>query len=124
MIEKLKRAGLRGTLDRPLRKLSSYRVLIVDEISYLPMDREGSHSFFQLVSRRCVRGSTSFTSNKSYGDWGEVLENNVIAYAVLDPVLRHSITVNIKGESCRLQQAMKRAGVPYPPPSKEVGKVR
>ena len=52
MIEKLKRAGLRGTLDRTLRKLSSYRVLIVDEIGHLPVDREGSHLFFQLVLRR------------------------------------------------------------------------
>ena len=112
MIEKLKRSGMRGTLDRTLRKLSSYRVLIVDEIGYLPMDREGSHLFFQLVSRRYEKGSTIFTSNKSYGEWGEVLGDNVIASAVLDRVLHHSITVNVKGESYRLK-ARKRAGRAY-----------
>ena len=123
MIEKLKRASARGTLDRTLRKFSGYRVLIVDEIGYLPMDREGSHLFFQLVSRRYEKGSTIFTSNKSYGEWGEVLGDNVIASAVLDRILHHSITVNVKGESYRLQ-ARKRAGVPYPPPAKEVGKAK
>jgi len=95
----------------------------VDEIGYLPMDREGSHLFFQLVSRRYEKGSTIFTSNKSYGEWGEVLGDNVIASAVLDRVLHHSITVNVKGESYRLQ-ARKRAGVPCPPPAKEVGKTK
>lgn len=123
MIEKLKRSGMRGTLDRTLRKLSGYRVLIVDEIGYLPMDREGSHLFFQLVSRRYEKGSTIFTSNKSYGEWGEVLGDNVIASAVLDRILHHSITVNVKGESYRMR-ARKKAGVPYPPPAKEVGKAK
>lgn len=87
------------------------------------MDREGSHILFQLVSRRYEKGSTVFTSNKSYGEWGEVLGDNVIASAVLDRILHHSITVNVKGESHRLQ-ARKRARIPYPPPAKEVGKTK
>lgn len=97
--------------------------LIVDEIGYLPMDREGSHLFFQLVSRRYEKSSTIFTSNKSYGEWGEVLGDNVIASAVLDRVLHHSTTLNVKGESYR-PQVRKRAGVPYPPPAKEAGKLK
>jgi len=121
IIEKLKRSSMRGTLDRTLGKFSSYRV--VDEVGYLPMDREGSPLFFQLVSRRYEMGSTIFTSNKSYGEWGEVLGDNVITSAVLDRVLHHSITVNVKGESYRLQ-ARKRAGVPYLPPAKGVVKIK
>jgi len=115
MIDKLKRANQRGTLDRALKTLGKYKVLIVDEIGYLPMDKEGAHLFFQLVTRRYERGSTIFTSNKTYSEWGEVLGDNVIAAAILDRVLHHSITVNIKGESYRLRMRRK-AGVSFPPP--------
>ena len=115
MIEKLKRANQRGTLDRALKTFGKYKVLIVDEIGYLPMDKEGAHLFFQLVSRRYERGSTIFTSNKTYSEWGEILGDNVIAAAVLDRVLHHSITVNIKGESYRLR-SRRKVGLSYPPP--------
>jgi len=118
MVEKLRRANLRGSLDRSLKTLGKYKILIVDEIGYLPMDKEGAHLFFQLVSRRYEKGSTIFTSNKSYSEWGEILGDNVIASAVLDRILHHSITVNIKGESYRLQ-ARKKVGIPYPPPIRE-----
>ena len=63
------------------------------------MDRQGSHLFFQLVARRYERGSTIFTSNKSYSEWGEVMGDDVIASAVLDRVLHHSITLNAVGEN-------------------------
>lgn len=115
MVEKLKRANHRGSLDRALKTFGKFKVLIVDEIGYLPMDKEGSHLFFQLVSRRYEKGVTIFTSNKSYSEWGEVLGDNVIASAVLDRVLHHSITVNIKGESYRLRMRRK-AGLAFPPP--------
>lgn len=87
----------------------------MDEIGYLPMDKEGAHLFFQLVTRRYEKGSTIFTSNKTYSEWGEVLGDNVIAAAILDRVLHHSITVNIKGESYRLRMRRK-AGISFPPP--------
>jgi DNA replication protein DnaC len=113
MIGKLRAAAQRGTLERSLKNLCRPRLLIVDEIGYLPMDREGANLFFQLVSRRYEKGSTIYTSNKSYGEWGEVLGDNVIATAVLDRILHHSITLNIRGDSYRLQ-TRKRAGIPPP----------
>jgi DNA replication protein DnaC len=118
MIEKLRRAHKRGTLDRALKTLGKNKVLIVDEIGYPPMDKEGAHLYFQLVSRRYEKGSTIFTSNKFYSEWGEILGDNVIASSVLDRILHHSITVNIKGESSGLQ-ARKKVGIPYPPPIRE-----
>ena len=118
VIEKLRRASRRGTLDRALKTLGrKYKLLIVDEIGYLPMDKEGAYLFFQLVSKRYERGSTIYTSNKSYSEWGEILGDTVIASAVLDRILHHSITVNIKGESYRLMER-RRAGLNYPPPAK------
>ncbi len=113
MISKLRSASQRGSLERALKNLCRPRLLIVDEIGYLPMDREGANLFFQLVSRRYEKGSTIYTSNKSYGEWGEVLGDNIIATAVLDRILHHSVTLNIRGDSYRLQ-SRKRAGMPSP----------
>jgi DNA replication protein DnaC len=81
--------------------------LIIDEIGYLPIDRQGANLFFQLVSRRYERGSIVITSNQSLGAWGEVFGDSVIASAILDRLLHHSITINIKGESFRLKEKLK-----------------
>ncbi len=83
--------------------------MIIDEIGYLPIDRQGANLFFQLVSRRYERGSVIITSNQSLGAWGEVFGDTVIASAILDRLLHHSITVNIKGESFRLKEKLKAA---------------
>jgi DNA replication protein DnaC len=66
-----------------------------------------------LVSRRYERGSIIITSNQSLGAWGEVFSDTVIASAILDRLLHHSITVNIKGESFRLKEKL-RAGLLKP----------
>jgi len=121
MIGKLRAAAQMGTLERALKNLCRPRLLIVDEIGYLPMDREAAYLFFQIVSRRYEKGSTIYTSNKLYGEWGEVFGDNVIASAVLDRILHHSITLNIRGESYRLQHR-RRAGLTPITPQK-IGEV-
>ena len=81
---------------------------------YRNHDRQGANLFFQLVSRRYERGSIIIiTSNQSLGAWGEVFGDAVIASAILDRLLHHSITVNIKGESFRLREKL-RAGLLKP----------
>jgi DNA replication protein DnaC len=107
LMERLKRASSKDMLEDKLRTLSKYKVLIIDEIGYLPFDREGAHCFFQLVCKRYEKASTVFTSNKSYGEWGEIFGDHVIAAAVLDRILHHCTTVNIKGESYRLKDRKK-----------------
>jgi DNA replication protein DnaC len=86
----------------PSRSCSSF-----DEIGYIPIDRQGANLFFQLVSRRYERGAIILTSNQSLGAWGEVFGDPVIASAILDRLLHHSITVNIRGDSYRLKEKMK-----------------
>jgi DNA replication protein DnaC len=83
------------------------RLLVIDEIGYLPIDGQGANLFFQLISRRYERGPMILTSNQSFGGWGEVFGDRVIASAILDRVLHHSITVNIKGDSYRLREKLK-----------------
>jgi len=107
LIATLGKALGEGRLDERLKVLSQPQLLIVDEIGYLPIDRQGASLFFQLVSRRYERGSIIITSNQSLGAWGEVFGDQVVASAILDRLLHHSITVNIKGESYRLREKLK-----------------
>jgi DNA replication protein DnaC len=90
------------------------KVLIVDEMGYLPLDELGATIFFQLVSARYERGSIILTSNKSYGDWGGIFGDPIIATAILDRLLHHSTTINIRGESYRLKDRRRAGLLPKP----------
>lgn len=81
--------------------------MIIDEIGYLPIDRTGANLFFQLISRRYEKGPMILTSNQSFGAWDEVFGDRVLATAILDRVLRHAITINIRGHSYRLKEKLK-----------------
>jgi DNA replication protein DnaC len=106
MLTTLSRAHGEGRLEDKLKVFTVPRVLIIDEIGYLPIDGQGANLFFQLISRRYERGPMILTSNQSFGSWGDVFGDRVIASAILDRVLHHSITVNIKGDSYRLREKL------------------
>jgi DNA replication protein DnaC len=110
----LGRAYREGRLDRRLRVYLAPRVLIIDEMGYLPLDELGATIFFQLVSARYERGSIILTSNKSYGDWGSIFGDPIIATAILDRLLHHSTTINIRGESYRLKDRRRAGLLPRP----------
>src|SRR5262244_1728616 len=118
MIAKLTRALGEGRLDDKLKLYTVPRLLIVDEIGYLPIDRQGANLFFQLISRRYERGPMILTSNQSFGSWGEVFGDRVIATAILDRILHHAITLNIRGNSYRLKDKLK-AGLVRPTEASE-----
>jgi len=103
LVERLAKAENGKKLEEKIRKLSKFHLLIIDEIGYLPFDQLGAHCFFQLISRRYEKGSIIFTSNKSYGELGDIFRDHVIAGAILDRILHHCTTVNIKGDSYRLK---------------------
>ena len=104
MISKLRASLADNSFKETLNNLTSPSVLILDEIGYLPLDREGSNFFFQLVSKRYEKGSIILTSNKTFGECGTIFADTVIASAILDRLLHHSISFNIKGESYRLKE--------------------
>jgi DNA replication protein DnaC len=110
MVHDLGRAYREGRLDRRMRVYLAPKVLVIDEMGYLPLDDLGATIFFQLVSARYERGSIILTSNKSYGDWGSIFGDPIIATAILDRLLHHSTTINIRGESYRLKDR-RRAGL-------------
>ena len=107
LIATLTRALAEGRLEEKLKLYTVPRLLIVDEIGYLPIDRAGANLFFQLISRRYEKGPMILTSNQSFGAWGEVFGDRVIATAILDRVLHHAITINIRGNSYRLKDKLK-----------------
>ncbi len=110
LMTRLMRARHENRLERALQQLTYPKLLIVDEIGYLPLSREEASLFFRLVVRRYERASLIVTSNKSFLDWGEVFNDPVLATAILDRLLHHASTLNIKGESYRLKEKRK-AGV-------------
>jgi DNA replication protein DnaC len=107
---RLVKAFNENRLDRSLQQLVYPKVLIIDEIGYLPLSNLEASLFFRLVARRYERASLIVTSNKSFLDWGEIFNDPVVATAVLDRLLHYSTTLNIKGESYRLKEK-RRAGL-------------
>jgi DNA replication protein DnaC len=90
------------------RAVNAYRLLIIDEIGYLPMSREQANLFFQVVARRYERGSMILTSNLTFGSWDSAFAGDgVLTVAMLDRILHHSIIVSINGESFRLKDKRK-----------------
>jgi len=91
-------------LERQLQQLVYPKVLIKDEIAYLPLDRQEAGLFFRLITRRYEKAATILTSNKGFVDWGDVFNDQIIATAILDQLLHHATTLNIKNERFRLKE--------------------
>lgn len=107
LMTRLTRAQNENHLERSLKQLTYPKVLIIDEIGYLPLSQNEAALFFRLVVRRYERASLIVTSNKIYLDWGETFNDHVLATAILDRLLYYSTTLNIKGESNRLKEKRK-----------------
>ena len=110
LVAALAKAHADGRLEERLGFFAKPKLLIVDELGYLPFEPNAAHLFFQLVSRRYERGSLLITSNRSVGEWGTVFGDPVVATAILDRLLHHSHVVTIRGDSYRLREK-RRAGL-------------
>ena len=115
LVAGLAKAHAEGRLEERLASTAKPKLLIVDELGYLPFEPNAAHLFFQLVSRRYERGSLLLTSNRSVGEWGTVFGDPVVATAILDRLLHHSQVVTIRGDSYRLREK-RRAGLLKTPP--------
>jgi DNA replication protein DnaC len=113
LVAALAKAHAEGKLEDKLRYYGKPKLLIIDELGYLPLERNAAHLFFQLIVRRYERGSVLLTSNRSVGEWGEVFDDAVVATAILDRLLHHSHVLTIRGDSYRLK-AKRRSGLIKP----------
>lgn len=107
LIATLTKAYAENRWEERLKHYCLPKLLIIDEIGYIPIDRHGAHLFFQLSSRRYERGAIILTSNQSFGQGAEIFGDPIIATAVLDRLLHHSHVVNINGDSYRLKEKQK-----------------
>ena len=110
LLAALSKAETDGQLSDRLMFYTKPKLLIIDELGYLPFERRSAHLFFQLVARRYERGSLLITTNQVVTQWGAVFGDDVLAVAILDRLLHHSHTLMIQGESYRLRQK-KKAGL-------------
>lgn len=106
LIQQLKRAKLENRLEARLKHFCKYKLLIIDELGYLPIEKEDAKLFFQLIDLRYEKRSTILTTNINFNSWDEVFYDPVIANAILDRILHHAHVINITGRSYRLKAYM------------------
>jgi len=110
LVAQLAKAHAEGRIEERLSFFTKPKLLIVDELGYLPFEPNAAHLFFQLVSRRYERGSMLITSNRAISEWGGVFGDAVVATAILDRLLHYSHVVTIRGDSYRLREK-RRSGL-------------
>src|SRR5215212_12029043 len=110
LVAALAKAHTEGRLEERLSFFAKPKLLIVDELGYLPFEPDAAHLFYQLVSRRYERGAMLITSNRSVVEWGSVFGDAVVATAILDRLLHHSHVITIRGDSYRLREK-RRSGL-------------
>jgi DNA replication protein DnaC len=110
LVAGLAKAQAEKRLDEKLIALAKPKLLIIDELGYLPLEPDAAHLFFQLVSRRYEMGAMLITSNRSVAEWGTVFADPVVATAILDRLLHHSHVLTIRGDSYRLR-AKRKSGL-------------
>lgn len=106
LVRQLKAADVIGRLPRKLRTYLRPHVLVIDEVGYQPLERPEANLVFQVISKRYEKGSTLLTSNKGFGEWGQVFGDEVLATAILDRLLHHCDVVPINGPSYRLKNRL------------------
>lgn len=104
LMESLHKAQLEGKLFERIKKFCGYKLLIIDELGYLPVSKEDSKLFFQLIDRRYEKNSTIITTNINFSMWDEIFGDPIIANAIIDRLLHHATVVTIRGKSYRLKE--------------------
>lgn len=100
-VARLAAAHAAGRLDVELKRLRRYRLLLIDEVGYLPFDADAANLFFQLVASRYEQGSILVTSNMPFGRWGEIFSDDIVAAAMIDRLVHHAEVLSLSGESYR-----------------------
>lgn len=109
MINHLVAAHADHSLDRALRRYTHPRLLIIDELGYMPLDKQGRDLFFQVVSKRAHAGSMILTTNKAFKDWGEIFQDNAVASAIAERLVEHGELIKIEGDSYRVKRKRQKA---------------
>jgi DNA replication protein DnaC len=104
IVNTLSAAQATNTLSRALKTYVAPRLLVIDELGYLPMDKRGADLLFQVISARYERGPIIITTNTAYKQWAPIFNNDAtLTTAILDRLVHHCETITIEGESYRMK---------------------
>ena len=106
LLNDLKKARYENRFDRRLKQFCGYKLLIIDELGFLPIEKEEANLLFQLISARYEKKSTIITTNIEFSKWGETLHDPLIASAILDRLLHHCTVIQIDGPSYRTKDIL------------------
>jgi DNA replication protein DnaC len=110
LVARCHRAALEGRWATTMRFYAGPRLLIIDEVGYLPLPAEGASALFQVISQRYLKGSVALTTNLGIASWGKVFgDDQMVAGALLDRLLHRSVVINIDGDSYRMRSHRARA---------------
>ncbi|MDK1037555.1 MAG: ATP-binding protein, partial [Actinomycetota bacterium] len=98
-----RKAAIEGRWATTMRFFSTPKVLIIDELGFLPMPAEDASALFQVIAKRYLKGSIILTTNRGVASWGDIFTDTTIAAAMLDRLLHKSVVFNIDGDSYRLR---------------------
>lgn len=108
LIAKLSLAHKENRFTNVLKQFCKYKLLIIDEVGYLPVDKNGANLFYQLIAKRYETSSTIITTNQTFAKWGEVFSDDIVANAILDRLLHHVYLFNITGNSYRTKDLLEK----------------
>ncbi|WP_286163356.1 IS21-like element helper ATPase IstB [Olsenella sp. SW781] len=108
LVLRLRRARDEGRLDRELSQLGRARMLVIDELGFLPLDADGARLLFQVISEGYERQSAVITTNLEFSRWGQTFGDEQMAAAVIDRVARHGRLLRFRGQSYRVRHALMR----------------
>ena len=106
LMTKFKRAAQEGRIESVVKHYAKYRVVIIDEIGYLPIDPQTANGFFQLVAARYEKRPIIITTNQPLSKWGELFGDYTIANAIIDRLVHHSHIIKITGQSYRIKDKL------------------
>lgn len=114
MINHLSASQADHSLHRAMKFYCSPRLLVIDEVGYLPFDKQGSDHFFNVISSRYEKGSVILTTNRPFKDWGKIFHDNTVASAVIDRLVHHSEVIKIEGASYRVNDRKRKDNLAIP----------
>ena len=109
LVARCHRAALEGRWTTTMRFFAGPRLLVIDEVGYLPLANEAAAALFQVITQRYLKGSIALTTNLGVGSWGKIFDDPMVAAAMLDRLLHRSVVFNIDGESYRMRTHRARA---------------
>ena len=106
LVMRLLRANAENRLDRELSQIGRARLLVVDELGYIPIDEEGSRLLFQVVTNAYERQSIVYTTNIEFSGWGRIFGDPNMAAAIIDRTVHHGRMIRFEGDSYRKTHAL------------------